>query len=1106
MALPKGVKLASPELPSGVRPVDELPPGVRPSEEVSADQGVVTRGQRKAEAGGFTTRPTEPGEGSLAGPLFAALEVVDRPRAAIVGALLAPEGQSWDQFKKELAGEGTHPLMGDYIFNKLMVARHNPEAHPYLTNVRDFLGKRIQFKVPTYVADDIWDFVDIVQEEQAKTEAVMATIGGIATDIALDPITYTGVSVTKKGLIEMTKSSLEKEGKEITDPKLKAKLEKLESQGKIQEFKSTLADQLRAGQKRVRVAGVPIPGKVSGAAAEATSKFKRYISGTPLGESFTKSFSTKAGLEGNISAFAELEERLVNIIIMGEDKAIRDGAEFAREIQRFGDEIAATTGRAVPVEELHQIIVQEVERAKLSSFVNDAPVSEVAKGGSLLNKDWRKFARMLDAKARQYVRPEAMDDTTKAFVLAHPTVKKWVLDLKNKNAQQIIDEVNAGIAIIALGRTSELHIAKMEAAVQKALKAGVTRTQNPITRKPISVKSLQERIKKLKQAVKDQDQLYYFIHAITPEAKNIIAKRQRKLEGISGKKFSVQHASTLQRRLQGKSIVEINQLAREGKLPGYEGVKINQFFYEDPALAQTIRDIRHRKAMAVADFFNETKAQFGRSVKELREEAVTATGRKNLKLDEMLPEGWSVPKNPKAAALLKGHAFPDEITQRLDAHYENLLDPEATGAFLDLYDEVQNWWKAWTLSTFPSYHARNAVGNVWNNFVTGTNDPAVYKVAFEIQRGKQGILKTKDGRRIDFDEIRDHMDELGVRNRGFIGTDIETSIQSQMGKAKWLTLSRDSKAIYYGRQLGMAVENNARIAKFIDELRKGRGVKDAAQATKHALFDYTDLTHFEKKVAKRLVPFYTWSRKNLPLQVEHMVKSPGKYKAIDTIRQEIEANVNEPNEYVLADWMLENYPIRIKIDETDGKPRYFLLGGWLPAADVWSIAADPQQMVLNQITPLIKVPGEFLTNKDWFTMQDIKKYPGEEVSYLGDAFRIDPHLKKMLNNVRVLATADAMLPDSYKGVLPQTVRDMTAEERLTHFLTGIKLYGIDLDQQRYFNSKETLDKIQKYGYYRKMAELPQKLVREEEKATLDAEIRKEIERVEKIYGVKPDGR
>jgi len=332
-------------------------------------------------------------------------------------------------------------------------------------------------------------------------------------------------------------------------------------------------------------------------------------------------------------------------------------------------------------------------------------------------------------------------------------------------------------------------------------------------------------------------------------------------------------------------------------------------------------------------------------------------------------------------------------------------------------------------------------------------------------------------------------------------------LKAEMGGAKWATLSRDSKLIYYGRKLGTAVEDNARIAKFIDELHKGQDFRGAAQATKHALFDYTDLTHVEKTVAKRIAPFYTWSRKNIPLQVEGMLKSPGKYKAIDTARQEIEANSQDPNEYVLGNWLLENYAIRTKVevDPQTGKrtPYYFMLGGWLPAADLWSMSANPTQFLLNQITPLAKVPAELWANKDFFTGREIQHYDSEKVSALGDRVRISPKMKHALRNIRILAMADAMLPESYKGVMPQGVRDMTADEKLLHFFTGIKLYGQDLLTQRMFDELDTQKRVKELTKYKVKGMRKESGVTDEERQGLDKEIQQQIDKSMRIFGAAP---
>ena len=63
----------------------------------------------------------------------------------------------------------------------------------------------------------------------------------------------------------------------------------------------------------------------------------------------------------------------------------------------------------------------------------------------------------------------------------------------------------------------------------------------------------------------------------------------------------------------------------------------------------------------------------------------------------------------------------------------------------------------------------------------------------------------------------------------------------------------------------------------MDRVSKGESFEDASKAVRKYLFDYTELAPFEQNVMKRILPFYTWSRKNIPLQISSLLKSPQKY-------------------------------------------------------------------------------------------------------------------------------------------------------------------------------------------------------------------------------------
>ena len=51
---------------------------------------------------------------------------------------------------------------------------------------------------------------------------------------------------------------------------------------------------------------------------------------------------------------------------------------------------------------------------------------------------------------------------------------------------------------------------------------------------------------------------------------------------------------------------------------------------------------------------------------------------------------------------------------------------------------------------------------------------------------------------------------------------------------------------------------------------------DANLSAKAALFDYQNLTDFEKNVLRNVAPFYSWSRFNIPLQLKNIIQQPGK--------------------------------------------------------------------------------------------------------------------------------------------------------------------------------------------------------------------------------------
>jgi hypothetical protein len=87
----------------------------------------------------------------------------------------------------------------------------------------------------------------------------------------------------------------------------------------------------------------------------------------------------------------------------------------------------------------------------------------------------------------------------------------------------------------------------------------------------------------------------------------------------------------------------------------------------------------------------------------------------------------------------------------------------------------------------------------------------------------------------------------------------------------------------WGRALGQLVENQGRILATFGETAKTGSLDAGAAKSIKLMFDYSDLTAWQKTWARSAVPFFTWNQKNVMLQVEMMQKNPAFYSMFDKL-------------------------------------------------------------------------------------------------------------------------------------------------------------------------------------------------------------------------------
>lgn len=437
------------------------------------------------------------------------------------------------------------------------------------------------------------------------------------------------------------------------------------------------------------------------------------------------------------------------------------------------------------------------------------------------------------------------------------------------------------------------------------------------------------------------------------------------------------------------SIEEINTFAKK------------KLFEENPALQLAYRGTANAKAQSSAELFNAIK-------KFAVEDGV----------EVKIPE-------------LAGLKFDKGIAKQLEAYHKS-IQPEEIKAVVKAFDRVQNWWKGQALVS-PAYHLRNMAGNFWNNYLAGVTNPKRYIEAGMVQTAALGktkflnkaVQKAKEfsftdaiGRKWDSASIMDQAKKAGVINQGQYMSDIPTTIESAMQKGNLNPLSQENKLFRANQAVGGGIENNARLANFIEQLKKGLPVDQAAMEVKKYLFDYQDLTSVEKNIFKRFMPFYTFTRKNLPLQIENVIKQPGKYADLEKMVQAVESigmGDNSPaNEKYLSDYIENNTAMRVNYNPQDQSYNYFLLGNWMPSYQAMDFLSQPTTNLIGMLTPIAKTPIELLMNKSTFwknslgTMEPIENYAGEQINFLGLNMR--KKTAQVLKNIRLLNDIDKLNP------------------------------------------------------------------------------------------------
>lgn len=412
----------------------------------------------------------------------------------------------------------------------------------------------------------------------------------------------------------------------------------------------------------------------------------------------------------------------------------------------------------------------------------------------------------------------------------------------------------------------------------------------------------------------------------------------------------------------------VNPTLREGKeraLSFAEGVA--QGGETDIFKLMERRAINSARASESARLIDQMATQFGSQTAQSGFTKVSPT---------MQKEWEKVP----ALAALKDTYFPAPVAEELGRVTATLRDPEtAEGVIrrgLKLFKGLA------TSLNLPAYPATNFLGNVLNMHLAGMDPVDITRDLTASTRAmakfddviKQGGASTKlfNVRGLSDAEVLTLARERGVVGRatGFAGEfaepDTLTPTAQLLTTGRYNPLNPENRVynVIRGRQQQL-IEDPAKLALFAHKLRTGATPDEAQMEVFKYLFNYADLSPFERQsVAGSIIPFYTWTRKNVPLILGSVVTRPQRLSQQQNLLQLVqEIGAMDPESAALSEDALPSYLKRgdqINLPSTGKTPIRGRLR--MPMADIhtpFEIAASPLETLGGMVSPAVRMPLEY---------------------------------------------------------------------------------------------------------------------------------------------------
>lgn len=421
--------------------------------------------------------------------------------------------------------------------------------------------------------------------------------------------------------------------------------------------------------------------------------------------------------------------------------------------------------------------------------------------------------------------------------------------------------------------------------------------------------------------------------------------------------------------------------------------------------------------------------------------------------------GWT---SPRWLPGLRGKALPDTKTygalRGLYVHpkvYNDVTElVRIRSNFEKLYDTVIGTWKLGKVVWNPATHFRNKISNKILLDLSGMNYIQQSKYALKALKHYKANSKDYKVAKMYFARTTQVQGEImgdllkgsGSRQiKGFRGG--LDDVNAFITKA-----SKKPSALYQHEEF------INKFMKYLQSRDKGMSVIDSVAEANKWLFDYSDLAKWEKLIARRAMPFYTFPRKALPRVLEAAATRPhtiAKYPlAAKTMTQYSLHKLNltdkdyEKIKKELPSYMKRGSYILMPYRDKNNDLRFFDWTYIVPWGELHD--AEERGLLKTGITnPLFQLTADISRNKSGWTDKEI--YKGTDTTK-EKTFKAMKYIWQSLTpSLAYKGIYWDKLEEAATGKKTKMGKVQPLPEAIAHTIFGLRTQAIDVKTQRRFN-------------------------------------------------------